>query len=104
MDLDGRTILRRDDDGVATARFDEEAVLYEIESSSLHRLNATAAAVWDACDGSCDVAGIIAAFVDAYPEVDAHEIADGVRAVLLDFISSGLVASGSVEQTEDRAE
>lgn len=95
---------RRDDDGVATARFEDEAVLYEIATSSLHRLNATAAAVWDACDGTQDVDAIVAALATTYPQVPVVEVAAGVHSVLEELAASGLVTSPSVEQLEHGGE
>lgn len=88
--MTGDFVPRRDDDGVVTAQFDGEAVLYQLEANRLHLLNGTAALVWQLCDGSGSVAELVddlAATFDAPRE----EIATGVEDVIETFRSDGLL-------------
>jgi hypothetical protein len=56
-------VRRRD---VEWVELDAEAVLDDPSADTLHRLNAGAAAVWAACDGSASVARIVAAVRRTY--------------------------------------
>jgi hypothetical protein len=56
--------VRRDD--VEWVELDGEAVLYDPVARTLHRLNAAAARVWEACDGTLSQDGITRAIEDAY--------------------------------------
>jgi hypothetical protein len=38
-------------DGLAAVRLDDEVVLYDEETATLHHLNAAATMVWERCDG-----------------------------------------------------
>ncbi|MCZ7535476.1 MAG: PqqD family protein [Acidimicrobiia bacterium] len=75
---------------VAWVELDGEGVVYEPRSETLHRLNATATAVWRGCDGSAPVSAIVTALVRSYSG-DAGEIARQVREVVQSFGALGLL-------------
>jgi len=49
-----------------TALFDGEAVVFLAATRSIHRLNATAGAVWVCCDGDTPVAAMIDELADVF--------------------------------------
>ncbi len=74
-------------DGVEIAVFDGEAVLFDANSSMVHRLGAIAGAVWLCCDGATDVATMIE---ELTTRSDATIIVRTARAV---FSRSGVTAT-----------
>jgi hypothetical protein len=76
---------------------DREAVLYDPRARTLHRLNAPAAAVWTACDGSATAEEISRALKGAYREPSAAAIEDDVRALIARFRRLNLLEQSSVE-------
>jgi PqqD family protein of HPr-rel-A system len=77
---------------------DDEAVVYDPDTGRLHRLNATATAVWSCCDGRRSVASVVAAIAESFRTTPATIEADVLR-VLDDWESAGLLAFGERDQT-----
>jgi Coenzyme PQQ synthesis protein D (PqqD) len=63
--LDGAVCRPRPRDGLASVLLDDELVVYDSESKTLHHLNAAATLVWLHCDGERTV------------DVIAETLADG---------------------------
>lgn len=59
-------------DDTETALFEGEAVVFREATKSIHRLNASAAAVWVCCDGETTVADMIAELAEVFATVE-HE-------------------------------
>lgn len=71
---------------------DGELVLYDPRRRRVHALNATAAFIWQTCDGERDQASILATLTGRYPD-SREAIEADVRETLALFISEGLLAS-----------
>ena len=83
---------------LTTRVVDEEVVILDRANGMVHRLNATAAAVWKLCDGQRNVSGIadeIAAAFDGTPE----DLRSDVSRTVADFEQLGLLSpTGGGEQ------
>jgi hypothetical protein len=79
---------------VEWVELDGEAVLYDAEARTLHRLNAGAAAVWAACNGEASTNEITRALEDAYSD---PRVARDVRAVIALFRRLSLLQPSSAE-------
>ena len=53
-------------DDTETALFEGEAVVFREATKSIHRLNASAAAVWVCCDGETTVADMVAELAEVF--------------------------------------
>lgn len=69
------------DPGFVLEELDEELLLFHPQNNRILELNATAALVWQLCDGSRTVAQISKLLADAYPQ-DAGTIAQDVQRIL----------------------
>jgi hypothetical protein len=92
------TPTRRTD--VEWVELDGEAVVYDPRAEALHRLNVSAAAVWEACDGTASTDRIIGAFEEMFAEPPA--IASDVRAIIDRFRRLGLLKESPVEDEYGR--
>ena len=77
-------------DGVETAIFDGEAVLFRETTSTIHRLGAVAGAVWVCCDGGTTVGEIVTDLVEAF-STTTGEMARQVRDALGQLADEGLL-------------
>ena len=77
-------------DGYRTELLDDEVLLYNPAQTRVIALNATAALVWQLCDGTRSSAEIVALIGEAYPEADAV-VAD------VDELLATLRGAGAVE-------
>jgi hypothetical protein len=75
---------------------DNEAVLYDPRSRTLHGLNAAAAAVWAACDGSATIKEISRALEGAYDGTVAA-IEGDVRSLIARFRRLNLLEQSPAE-------
>lgn len=75
-------------DGVETAVFDGEAVLFDESAAMVHRLNAVAAAVWLLCDGETTVASMPSELAEVFATPAADLVAP------IDEALEGLAAAG----------
>ena len=81
-------LARRPD--VEWTELDGETVLYDPRANMMHSLNASAAAVWVACDGTAAADEIVRAMETDYSG-DRSEIARDVRAIIERFRRQGLL-------------
>ena len=80
--------------GCHLEEFDDELVLYDMESTQAIYLNETAALVFRLCDGKRTTGDIEMLLKEAYPEM-ADEIESDVRAVLDNLAAAGAVVISS---------
>jgi hypothetical protein len=83
-------LLPRQSLGVLTAPLGELTVLYDLVTEVVHVLNASAAYVWFACDGSTDVSDASAPVVEA-TGADRAAIERDVTMAVDRFVAAGLV-------------
>jgi hypothetical protein len=79
---------------VEVAVFDGEAVLFDVQASMVHHLNAVPAATWICCDGETTVADMIDELVETFSISDQGEVAALTTAVhdsLARFAAEGLL-------------
>ena len=76
-------------DGVETAVFDGEAVLFHEDAAMVHRLNAVAGAVWLLCDGETTVASMPDELAEVFG-VPAADLVDPVGEALDGLAAAGL--------------
>lgn len=77
-------------DGVETAIFDGEAVLFRESSSTIHRLGAVAGAVWVCCDGGTTVAEMVTDLAEAF-SATTDEMSRQVHDALGQLADEGLL-------------
>ena len=80
---------------------DGETVLYDASAHMMHWLNGSAAAVWEACDGTTDADEIVRA-IEADYSGDRSEIERDVRAIVDRFRRSGLLRPDPADGGADR--
>jgi hypothetical protein len=91
-------------DGVETAIFDGEAVLFHERTSMVHRLTAVAGAVWLLCDGGTTVESMpdeLAEVFSVPPEDLRRPVAEALEALVVAGLLAGTAAA---EQVVFRAE
>jgi hypothetical protein len=77
-------------EGVTLRRAHDEIMLYDSAADRLHYVNATAAAIWELCDGETDRSEMVAAIcllTGMVPEI----VREDVDGVLTKFADAGLV-------------
>jgi hypothetical protein len=85
---------RRRSDIVTEHLPDGSAVLFDQEKTTAYPISASAAMVWDACDGTEPVVALVDRLVSVY-DVPAERAAHDVAMLLQDLETKGvLVASG----------
>jgi len=75
---------------VVEEQLDEEMLLVNPVNGQLHRLNATASDVWNACDGRATIRMVAERLTDAY-EVGFDDAQDHVEQLVAWFAESGLL-------------
>ena len=88
MDFNARPVQQPD---FKNEVLDQEMILYFPGGGQFLYLNQTAALVWERCDGSLSVAGLIQALQTAFPEA-AEEIRGDVQETLESFLKHGCIA------------
>jgi PqqD family protein of HPr-rel-A system len=86
--------LRQSTD-VTSSDLDDEVVLYNLRTDQVHVLNATAAAIWELCDGTLTPREIALALADAFGVAESRVLPD-VQGMLTEFRSAGLVELAEV--------
>ena len=84
-------------DGVETAVFDGEAVLFRESTRMVHRLNAVAGSVWLLCDGATPVGSMAAELGEVFG-VPATELTDGIHQALQQLADEGLLVGSDQPQ------
>jgi hypothetical protein len=77
-------------DGVETAVFDGEAVLFHESASMVHRLNAVAGAVWLLCDGETTVSVMADELAEVFA-VAPTDLAEPIGEALDNLAAAGLL-------------
>ena len=77
-------------DGVETAVFDGEAVLFRESTRMVHRLNTVAGSVWLLCDGATLVSSMAGELGEVFG-VDADGLQAGVHEALAQLADEGLL-------------
>jgi hypothetical protein len=77
-------------DGVETAVFDGEAVLFHESAAMVHRLNAVAGAVWLLCDGETTVASMPDELAQVFG-MPAGDLVDPIGEALAGLAAAGLL-------------
>jgi hypothetical protein len=77
-------------DGVETAVFDGEAVLFHESAAMVHRLNAVAGAVWLLCDGETTVASMPDELAEVFG-VAAGDLVEPISEALAGLAAAGLL-------------
>jgi Coenzyme PQQ synthesis protein D (PqqD) len=90
-------------DDLTVVELDGEAVIYDEESSELHRLNPTATIVFGLCDGSTTMSEM-AADLSAVFEVPLDEVEPEVRAAVRRFRKVQLLEPSGRHYAFDRTE
>jgi hypothetical protein len=90
-------------DGLTVVELDGEAVIYDEETTELHRLNPTATIVFGLCDGSATMAEM-AADLSAVFEVPLNEVEPEVRALIRRFRKVQLLEPNGHRYVSDRME
>jgi PqqD family protein of HPr-rel-A system len=78
--------------GIEWEELDGEVVVYDPLTGTVHFLNATAAAVWAACDGASTVDEIVDRVGATFVIEDTDDVVRGVRGILVRFETLGLLA------------
>ncbi len=76
------TPVRRED--LTVHELDDEALIFDADSSDTHRLNTTACFIWRLCDGVHEVENITSEMTEAY-DVSPEEAVQHVRRMLAEF-------------------
>ena len=72
---------------------DDEVVLYDPRRARMHVCNATAALIWQLCDGEHDVDSIVAEVAAHYPAVSPTAIAADVAVLVATMRAEEIVSS-----------
>lgn len=73
---------------------DEEIVVLDVKGSLVHRLNRSAADIWNRCDGQHSVADIAASLAATY-ELTVEAAMGDVQTALAEFDRLGLMADAT---------
>lgn len=77
--------------GILAEVFPDEAILYHAEAGTLHVLNATAAAIWQMCDGQHEVSAIAECLRSQYAMRPEHAVERDVGRMLDELQGLGLL-------------
>ena len=77
-------------DGVETAVFEGEAVLFSEVTMMLHRLGPLAGAVWLLCDGETSITDMVGELAELF-DTDHAELSAAVPEVLVGLAAAGLL-------------
>ncbi len=75
---------------------EDEMIVLDTENQKVHKLNGTAAAVLESCDGSNSVEDIVNWLAGEF-DIPANQVASDVRNILGVFSESGLLDSESLD-------
>jgi len=69
------------------------ALLFNPDTNQVRAVNRTGLFVWKLCDGSQDLAGIVAAMKESFDQVPEQEVADQVRQYVHDMVTAGFIGT-----------
>jgi len=80
-------VLREEDE--------DGALIYNPDTDQIKVINPTGLFIWQQCDGSKDLTGIISAMQESYDEVPEDEVSEQVEKFIDDMVKTGFI--GTVE-------
>jgi len=94
LDRSGRYMTNPD---VVLREEDEDgALIYNPDTDQIKVINPTGLFIWQQCDGSKDLAGIVSAMRESYDEVPEDEVSEQVEKFIDDMVNTGFI--GTVEE------
>ncbi len=72
---------------------DEGGLLFNPDTNQVRVLNTTGLFVWQQCDGTRDLAGIVAAVQAAFEEAPANQVAEDVQEFVKEMVESGFIGT-----------
>jgi len=81
-------VLREEDE--------DGALIYNPDTDRIKVINPTGLFIWQQCDGSKDLAGLIFAVQESYDEVPEDEVSEQVEKFIDDMVNTGFI--GTVEE------
>lgn len=78
-------------------REDQEAAIYDPQTGQLHRLNATALAIWELCDGSTEVSEMVSAVSELTGISLDHALSD-ISTTIEHLHRLGLLVTAQLEE------
>jgi hypothetical protein len=90
-------------EGVVSRSLGARLVLYHPVSREVSVLNATAAAVWEMCDGATPVADAVERLRQRFHVGDTRDVAGDVAAVVRTLVERGLVISSLTHSAAETA-
>jgi len=93
LDRSGRYMINPD---VVLREEDEDgALIYNPDTDQIKVINPTGLFIWQQCDGSKDLTGIVSAMRESYDEVPEDEVSEQVEKFIDDMVNTGFI--GTVE-------
>lgn len=91
MMLYNETLVRKADRQIIVEEFENnDAILMELESGTIHSLNSTAYAIYKLCD-STYVQNIVMSMIYMYPTVTKEKMTDAVLKCIESLLQKGLI-------------
>ena len=84
----GCYVLREEDD--------EGALIYNPDTDQIKVINPTGLFIWQQCDGTKDMGGIVSAVKESYEEVPPDQVEEQVEIFIEDMVKTGFI--GTVEE------
>ena len=85
----------RNPDVVLREEDEDGALLFNPDTNQIKVINVTALFIWQLCDGTQNLPGLVAALQDAFDDVPQDEVAGQVKAFIEEMTAGGFV--GTVE-------
>jgi hypothetical protein len=83
----------RNPDVVLREEDPDGALLFNPDTNQIRVINTTGLFVWQQCDGSHDVAGLVAAVKEVFAQVPEDDVAGQVEAYVDDMVSAGFLGT-----------
>jgi hypothetical protein len=80
-------VLREEDE--------DGALIYNPDTDQIKVINPTGLFIWQQCDGSKNLTGIVSAMQESYDEVPGDEVSEQVEKFIDDMVKTGFI--GTVE-------
>jgi hypothetical protein len=81
-------VLREEDE--------DGALIFNPDTNQIKVINPTGLFIWQQCDGSKDLSGIVSAMKESYDEVPEDEVSEQVEKFIDDMVKTGFI--GTVEE------